>query len=218
MNKRIKVRNEHNAEITVEISLPNLCPRCGHGIEPVYKSSFSVGDNLTVFFKCPSCSEGFISSYIGTKLGYPEFVESLPSPSETRSFPESISAISPEFIEIYNQAFLAEQSGYRLICGMGYRKALEFFVKDFAIYTHPDEESSISELSLSNCIDAYVEATNIKSLAKASAWIGNDETHYVRKHPDFSCEDLKAFINAFVSYVDMTYECERAATIKPSRR
>ena len=55
---------------------------------------------------------------------------------------------------------------------------------------------------LSKCITNYVDNEKIKTLAKASAWIGNDETHYVRKHQDYNVQDLKRFIKATVAYVE----------------
>ena len=50
----------------------------------------------------------------------------------------------------------------------------------------------------------------IKTLATASAWLGNDETHYCRKHKDYNIDHLKAFINAIVSYIDSELNVEIA--------
>lgn len=188
------------------IELPSICPRCNTGISPVFQHAYLHKTNLYAFFKCPVCGQAFFAEYI-YKSPHITYISSIPSPAETRSFPESILTISPNFVEIYNQSYLTEQSGHTFICGMGYRKALEFLVKDYAIYIAPDDEETITKLSLKQCIDKYIEAPNIKTLATACAWIGNDETHYERKHPDYSCADLKQFINALISYIDMNYSC-----------
>lgn len=37
---------------------------------------------------------------------------------------------------------------------------------------------------------------------QASAWIGNDETHYERKQQEYNVDDLIEFINAIVSFID----------------
>lgn len=74
---------------------------------------------------------------------------------------------------------------------MGYRKSLEFLIKDYAIAFHPDKETDIVKSQLSPCINEYIDNKRIKSLATASAWIGNDETHYTRKHEDYNVEHLK---------------------------
>jgi hypothetical protein len=39
-------------------------------------------------------------------------------------------------------------------------------------------------------------------LASASAWLGNDETHYSRKHDEYNFSDLKTFLDAFVTFID----------------
>ena len=51
-------------------------------------------------------------------------------------------------------------------------------------------------------IESYIDNSRIKTLAKASAWLGNDETHYIKRHPDYSIEHLKLFIDSVVSFID----------------
>ena len=106
------------------------------------------------------------------------------------------------FVQIYSEAHTAEESNLKEIRGMGYRKALEFLIKDYAIKLHPDDEETIKSTPLAKCIDSYIDNSRIKSLAKASAWLGNDETHYVRKHDDYDLESLKAFLKAAESFID----------------
>ena len=96
----------------------------------------------------------------------------------------------------------AENMGLSEICGLGYRKALEFLIKDYGILFHPDDEEKIKNMALSPCINTYIDNPRIKTLATASAWIGNDETHYVRKHEDYNLEHLKIFISATVSFIN----------------
>lgn len=116
-------------------------------------------------------------------------------------FSGNIESLSPSFVKIFNQSSIAEKRGLNEISGMGYRKALEFLVKDYAIFSNPNNLEKINPMSLSECINTYVDHPHIKALAKASAWIGNDETHYVRKHDDYGIEHLKAFIDAIVSII-----------------
>lgn len=85
---------------------------------------------------------------------------------------------------------------------MGYRKALEFLVKDYAISINPDKVHEISHTALSPCINKFIDSDRIKALATASAWLGNDETHYCRKHDEYTLKHLKAFISAAVSFID----------------
>lgn len=62
--------------------------------------------------------------------------------------------------------------------------------------------SDSTDLMLGKCITDYIDNEKIKTLAKASAWLGNDETHYVRKHQNYNVQDLKRFIKATVAYIE----------------
>lgn len=99
------------------------------------------------------------------------------------------------------------------IAGLGYRKALEFLIKDFAIHEHPDEEESIKAKPLAKCIKSYITNENITTLAERSAWIGNDEAHYIRKQEDRDVSDMKAFIQAIVYFIGMILITEDAASM-----
>lgn len=132
-------------------------------------------------------------------------------------FPESIKELSPAFVKIYNQSEIAEFSGLSEICGMGYRKALEFLIKDFAIHSEPSDSEAIKSMSLSSCIKKYCTISKIQVLAERSAWIGNDETHYVRKHEDRDFSDMKNFIQAIVCFIGMNLATEDAKSILPKK-
>ena len=100
------------------------------------------------------------------------------------------------------------------IAGIGYRKALEFLVKDYAIKSNPDDEQDISTSPLGSCIKNYIDNEKIRSLAQKSAWIGNDEAHYIRKHEDRDVNDLKKFIKAIVYYISMELTVADADSIE----
>ena len=53
---------------------------------------------------------------------------------EDLGFTVVIQEISFDYCSIYNEAHKAEQQGYLQVCGPGYRKALEFLVKDFLLH------------------------------------------------------------------------------------
>ena len=68
------------------------------------------------------------------------------------------------------------------VCGVGYRKALEFLIKDFVIEgKEPEVVKRIKTIQLAPCIENYVTDLNVKNVSKRAVWLGNDETHYVRK-------------------------------------
>jgi hypothetical protein len=114
---------------------------------------------------------------------------------------EQVQQLSPTFVEIYNQACAAEAESLDQISGVGFRKALEFLIKDYCISKNQDKEESIKELALSKVIGQYVEDVNIKECAKRAIWLGNDETHYVRKFDTHDIDDLKVLIALTMSWI-----------------
>ena len=75
----------------------------------------------------------------------------------------------PDFVEIYHQSEAAENAGLSRICGFGYRKALEFLIKDYAIYKNPGQEDVIKGEALAVCIKKYIKSEYLRDLATASA-------------------------------------------------
>ena len=198
------------------IEIPNECPNCGKSVYPSHLVSLVTdvsGSNLLAsIFLCNSC-KNFIytlsvpvlyktNSYIIAKT-YPPIIENA-------KISNAIENLSPNFSKIFNQAVTAESSGLDEICGVGYRKSLEFLIKDFAIHKYPDKKETIENMPLGPCINAYCDNEKIKTLSIACAWIGNDETHYVRKHEGYSINELKAFIKAVITYIDSELSFEEA--------
>jgi hypothetical protein len=185
------------------ITEPDECPICQRGIQPKYLFS-CVGtvdpgevQQIRAVFQCPKkvCQELFIGYYMN-RLGTPFFIffKCAPVSVKIQKFSEEINSLSPSFHVIYNQALEAEGLGLNEICGMGYHKALEFLVKDFAIKNKPTEEDQIKAKPLVPCIKEYIDDLRIKDLAERAAWLGNDESHYVRKWEDKDVGHLKQLI------------------------
>jgi len=87
------------------------------------------------------------------------------------------------------------------IAGVGYRKALEFLVKDYCILLDPTSRDAIQNEFLGATIDRRVTESNVKQCAKRAAWLGNDETHYVRKWEDKDISDLKILIALTMNWI-----------------
>ena len=83
---------------------------------------------------------------------------------------------------------------------MGYRKALEFLIKDYLISLHLDKEEEFRKAALGNCINK-IDNSSIKELARRATWLGNDETHYIRKWEDRDIHDLKNLIDLSYQYI-----------------
>lgn len=119
-----------------------------------------------------------------------------------KKFAPMVAELSPMFVKIYNQALVAETQSLDQLVGIGLRKALEFLVKDFAKQQHPDDVEAIQKCPLATCIENYVSDANVKGCAKRAVWLGNDETHYVRKWEDKDIADLKLLVHLTTNWVD----------------
>ena len=110
--------------------------------------------------------------------------------------PIEMEELYPDFCQIYRQTAYAEMHGLDLIVGVGYRKALEYLVKHYLSELFPNERDSIMSEPLGKSIER-LSCSQIHDLAKASTWIGNDQTHIIQKHPNHSVPEMKRFILAF---------------------
>ena len=57
-------------------------------------------------------------------------------------------------------------------------------------------------MPLAKCIDTYVSDQNVLQCAKRAAWLGNDETHYIRKWSDKDVSDLYLLVRLTVNWID----------------
>lgn len=83
----------------------------------------------------------------------------------------------------------------------GYRKALEFLIKDCLISINPDEREKIEKLWLGEAIKK-IGNKNIQICAERAAWLGNDEIHYLRVWADKDIEHLKDLIDLTVGWIE----------------
>jgi hypothetical protein len=111
--------------------------------------------------------------------------------------------VSPDFVTIFSEAERAEQTGFKLVCGPGYRKALEFLIKDYVIRSHPDKAEEVKRVLLGKCIADCVTDEKVKQVAARAVWLGNDETHYLRKWEGKDLTDLKALIRLTLHWIEM---------------
>ena len=213
----------HNSpEITVTCNQNSCCPVCKTSCNNnALGGFFSTNKYYYLLYLqriCHECGEVVIEKYevsphllnnnraIDLRKRY---MQQFPLEKELVTLPEQIETISPSFVKIFNEASTAEANHLLEICGMGYRKALEFLIKDYLIYKTPEMKDAISNERLAQSI-ARIDDIRIKTLASRSSWLGNDECHYVRKHEDYGINDLKAFIEAMLSYISYELTFEKA--------
>lgn len=201
------------------------CPICKASIKPLHLNSVFFSEINNIYIEshefCTNCNHSFVvcrktEFNIAGSIVKDASIKSIePQKYKKINFDKQLSNLSPQFVKIYNQASAAESAGLDEIAGLGYRKALEFLIKDFAIHTNPDFETNIKNMPLSTCINQYIDSTNIKTLALRSAWIGNDEAHYIRKQEDRDVQDMKRFISSTVYFISMILITEDAESMEP---
>lgn len=210
MKKNIILKSLNTGNIeNAPVELASICPLCNHAISPtVLFASLIEYENyeenkVFILNYCSNCDNEFMSthSFDYNDDGY-LYVSSAPVNFPGCSFSENIQSLSPQFVVTYNDSLHAESLGLESICGMGYRKSLEFLIKDYVISKNPNEKSKVEKLPLAKCIATYISDERLKALATASTWLGNDQTHYVQKHSVHGLKELKQFIYAFVTFID----------------
>ena len=182
------------------------CPMCHVSGHPHFEGGYMVknyeatsGVHLFVILYCTVCKQHFIVKYSGVSGGY-KFEYALPSNTKPLIFDNFINNISPQFSNIYNQAKQAEDLGLNELVGIGYRKSLEYLVKDYLIQVQGEDEHTIKSSLLGTCINK-ISDTKIQTLARDATWLGNDETHYEKRHPEYDITYIKLFIKTLVQFI-----------------
>ncbi len=211
--KGIICRALNNNEISVRYDkAPDKCPLCHRHVLPklisghIPSQDVKIVESIQIVFQCPNdrCNKLFIGYYYNRNISPSDFFFrfSAPRSPEKVQFSDKINDLSPSFVEIYNQAIAAEGFSLTEIVGVGLRKALEFLIKDFIINQNPEKEEEIKQAHLAKCIKDYIEDALIKETALRAAWLGNDETHYIRKWTKKDISDLKILIKLTLNFIE----------------
>lgn len=199
-----------NGSFTFDSFPPDSCPICHHGIQPTWvterifacpKNAKTTQEKVAqVIFCCPrdSCGSLFIAEYLFRANAARSFVYMLhrcfPFTPRAYDVEDGVPEVSPSFVQLANEGAAAEAYGLANIAGLGYRKAVEFLIKDYCIKRHPDNAETIKKALLGQCIRDYVEDPKVKMCADRATWLGNDEAHYLRVWIDHDLGDLKNLI------------------------
>lgn len=205
-----------------EITFPKTCPHCHEKAIPRLIHNNTTGNdnpinmNVALTFRCIECNHYFVNEYQVTQndpIEQPK-IKLIPYSFKKKidsDIPERVQQISPDFVEIYEQSLYAEKYELNQLVGIGLRKATEFLLKDYAIHKNPDDIDKIKSMYLMPVITQYYSDQNIiLTLAKATTWLGNDETHYLKLHTDKDLSDLKMFLKTLVSFIDNSLVFEEA--------
>lgn len=231
-NKEISIYSVDSAESEMECIYeePTVCPMCHHALVPqplqgyfVKQENKFVGYDeifgVYILFLCPRCRRVFLVEYTAcfhpgdsTKLSTSQICGIYPRVADSAAFHQSVNELSPMFVITYNQSEAAEAQQLTEVAGCGYRKALEYLVKDYLSHKFPQEGEDIKVEFLGVSIKR-IEDNRIKTLVERATWIGNDATHYVKKHENLDIQDMKKFINAMLHYIISELSFEDALEI-----
>lgn len=193
--------------VTCEVDYPGVCPHCLQAGNPymLAASRRPSQENtkksiISLTFCCTVCDGTYFCVYNETSKNQYTRVSIYPNSKPILNIPSEIKDYFPGFYEIYQQSAIAEASNLNEISGMGYRKAIEFLVKGYLIQKHPEDKISIEKETLGNSIKR-IDSPQIKSLSTAATWLGNDQTHFVKKHRNYNTTHLKKFTSALCHHI-----------------
>lgn len=201
-----KVLEPGTSRLAQLVDYPTDCPSCHQKTTPNYVFHRKSSDNskIFVFLSCPNpvCDVAYVAEYERTNATSFYFQKIIKGEPKQEFFPSEINSLSPTFIKIYNESFTAEQLNLLEISGVGYRKALEFLIKDYLIKEFPEKHEEIKKMFLGKCITDLVQDTKIKEASKRAVWLGNDQTHYIKKWENKDLADLKKLIKLTINWVE----------------
>lgn len=187
------------------VDYPDSCPICHHHgeISVVNTSTVENGTGVQVVYQCAwkGCKSYFIG-YYPPKPGS-ELKALKPIKPQISQFPEAVAKLSTTFISVFQEAEEAAALGLSQIAGPGYRKAFEFLIKDYAKSLAPDKAADIEKSFSGAVVNDYVQDPRIQAVAKRSLWLGNDETHYLRKWTAHDVSDLVTLIKLAVNWIEI---------------
>lgn len=222
MNLDIKLfdsKQLKDANVSASVSLEQVCPICHKSGRPEYANgclvrSFNKDEKPLLFtiWYCTNCKKYYVSlHHMKSSLKEVEKDAQFPYPREIEenSIPQDVKDKYPDFTKIFSEASECERLGLLSIAGTGYRKALEFLVKDYLQQEQGLAKEDVGECRLEKCCQK-IEFEPIQKLSNAATWLGNDETHYIVKHPEYDIVQMKGFLNALISSIHNKYELEKA--------
>lgn len=204
-----------NPRYCVPKSISSPCPYCNelHVIFAVHHILQWTKRDDSAYAKatCPNCNKIIeLWSFHYHKYPKEECIQTIeiymcPIPTVGSAFTERLKEISPDGCDIFCQSEHAESEGLQHLSGVGYRKALEFTVKDYLIYHNPDKIEKIKGTSLADAID-MLNNENLRKIAHGVRILGNEETHYEKRVQSSDVDALKKLLHATLKHLDSELE------------
>lgn len=225
MFKDITIRFQDNELTNYSADLDTNCPHCGLPMNPNILDTISSDisrlnrGTFGIFVACtnPGCGKYHIQAFYYERDDTFHKINRISRINYSyktlihNTMPEIVNKTFPAFKIIFDQALQAELLGLDQIAGVGYRKAVEFLVKEYVIHKKPDSSETIKSKFLGKVIDDNLnDFPRLQALSKAAVWIGNDETHFVRVHEDKDLQNMKEFIEASALFISADLKVDEA--------
>lgn len=199
---------------------PNICPHCHVVNNPsiLYGDETKDTDNVPVFISIWQCANAKCRKYFivlhkltNNGIKFSRFLNGLPKGPD---WPKPIAELKSsngdkddksKFIKTYLQSLEAESNGLDELAGMGYRKSIEYLVKDWAIQNNPDKKEKIEKSWLGTVIMDYYDG-DLKEILERATWLGNDQAHYNRLFEEFDIDILKELIDLIMVELDRQFK------------
>lgn len=194
-----------------------ICPFCTKfSIQTVEYLVVSLEDSISILFTCGLCNRCNFGIFktVSSEIEQTEnfSLDHIHHIEQINAFPFSTCPLEDlnnlsfdlnEFQSIWTQSKNAKEIGLDEIAGMGFRKALDCLVRAYACSKNPDSTSKINNPSqnLGGVIGNYISNEDIKSLAKASSYLGNDHAHIFKKFPENDVDDLVNLIESLLGLI-----------------
>ncbi|HTI03064.1 MAG TPA: hypothetical protein VL752_19120 [Acidisoma sp.] len=197
---------------------PDMCPVCHTRITPNVMTGGIGGrvydGSLTVVFICPSdaCREYFLG-YYEKRNGQYGFLTCRPKETAVPTLPDFVVRISANYCDMYQECYRAEAEGLRQVAGFGYRKALEFLIKDYVVSRRPEDRAAIEATPLATCIETYVGDANVRDVGRRAVWLGQDGAQRAWTEKDL--RDLKSVIELVLRWIETEYLTEELLKTMP---
>ena len=189
---------------------PSICPNCNSVFAPevvVGTTLISNSEYAVIVFRCndPDCLKLVFCLYKWEDQKSLTLLDIYPKFSSL-TIPDVVSDLSPKYALFCNQAYAAEQNGDYELAGIGYRAAIEFLTKDYAITILNKPYEEVKDKKLAKAIELYLPDMKFKNSADVVRLLGNDNNHYVQEYVDYDFTTLKRFFDIFSSLLTMHIE------------
>ncbi|WP_259717212.1 hypothetical protein [Weissella confusa] len=186
---------------TRSYDLLNKCIHCGLTMSPnvIHVTEPNPYNRIAITLQCtsPTCSKFMVQEFEVASSSTTKRVNYNYAPL-IDNVPDILKEKFPEFYAAYTEAREVESDGHMRSAGMSYRFSLETLIKDYAKLQWPDKSDNIDSLMMGSIIKNYFNSADdpLHHLFTASAWLGNDQTHTIPKHPDKGLNEFKEFLQA----------------------